>query len=60
MNKINRTMVAIIAVALLLVARLFGGHLYGGWGIMGLGMTLALAQVQVWVAGVSPSSAGSE
>jgi zinc-ribbon domain len=38
MNKINWTVVVIIAIALLLVASLFGGRGYGGWGMMGPGM----------------------
>lgn len=37
MNKINWTIVAIVAVALLFVASLFGGRGYG-WGMMGPGM----------------------
>lgn len=38
MNKINWTVVIILAVALLFVASLFGGRGYGGWGMMGPGM----------------------
>jgi hypothetical protein len=38
MNKINWTVVVIIAIALLLIASLFGGRGYGGWGMMGPGM----------------------
>jgi uncharacterized membrane protein len=34
MNKINWTVVIIIAVVLLFVASIFGGHGYGGWGMM--------------------------
>lgn len=37
MNKINWTIVAIVAVALLFVASLFGGRGYG-WEMMGSGM----------------------
>jgi hypothetical protein len=45
MNKVNWIAVAVITIIALLVfqvaASLLGGWRYGGWGMMGLGMTLA-------------------
>ena len=39
MNKINWTVVVIVALVVLLGVSLLGGRGYGGWGMMGPGMT---------------------